>query len=184
MNCARATHFNQLSFRCIDNKNKGVMSLRTLSCLANIFLLFVLLRISLEWNHKGPQKILVSLGSGLKLKNNTILSSAFKTIEFCFSYFFHYVGMILLLATVWRRQCRCQHIRLHQSPACNHVLPVHHMDFVQPYICYSCMGIPTDCWRIFEKNGMCPTTIIQAPRHWPLWGEFTGDWWIPRIDGQ
>ena len=20
---------------------------------------------------------------------------------------------------------------------------------------------------------------IKAPRHWPLWGEFTGDWWIP-----
>ena len=20
---------------------------------------------------------------------------------------------------------------------------------------------------------------IKAPRHWPLWGEFTGDWWFP-----
>ena len=20
---------------------------------------------------------------------------------------------------------------------------------------------------------------IKAPRHWPLWGEFTGDRWIP-----
>ena len=25
---------------------------------------------------------------------------------------------------------------------------------------------------------------IKAPRHWPLWGEFTGDRWIPRIKGQ
>ena len=25
---------------------------------------------------------------------------------------------------------------------------------------------------------------IKAPRHWPLWGEFTGDWWIPRTGGQ
>ena len=24
----------------------------------------------------------------------------------------------------------------------------------------------------------------QAPRHWPLWGEFTGDRWIPRRNGQ
>ena len=24
----------------------------------------------------------------------------------------------------------------------------------------------------------------KAPRHWPLWGEFTGDQWIPRIKGQ
>ena len=26
--------------------------------------------------------------------------------------------------------------------------------------------------------------IIKAPRHWPLWQEFTGDRWIPRTKGQ
>ena len=25
---------------------------------------------------------------------------------------------------------------------------------------------------------------IKAPRHWPLWGEVTGDRWIPRTKGQ
>ena len=25
---------------------------------------------------------------------------------------------------------------------------------------------------------------IKAPRHWPLWGEFTGDWWIAPTKGQ
>ena len=25
---------------------------------------------------------------------------------------------------------------------------------------------------------------IKASRHWPLWGEFTGDRWIPRTNGQ
>ena len=25
---------------------------------------------------------------------------------------------------------------------------------------------------------------IEAPRHWSLWGEFTGDRWIPRTNGQ
>ena len=25
---------------------------------------------------------------------------------------------------------------------------------------------------------------ITAPRHWPLWREFTGDWWIPLTKGQ
>ena len=25
---------------------------------------------------------------------------------------------------------------------------------------------------------------IKAPHHWPLWGEFTGDRWIPRTNGQ
>ena len=24
---------------------------------------------------------------------------------------------------------------------------------------------------------------IEAPRHWPLWGESTGDWWIPLTKG-
>ena len=36
------------------------------------------------------------------------------------------------------------------------------------------------------------STVIQAqikektkaPRHWPVWGEFTGDRWIPRTMGQ
>ena len=25
---------------------------------------------------------------------------------------------------------------------------------------------------------------IKAPRHWPLCGQFTGDQWIPRTNGQ
>ena len=25
---------------------------------------------------------------------------------------------------------------------------------------------------------------IKAPRHWPLWGEFAGDQWIPHTKGQ
>ena len=25
---------------------------------------------------------------------------------------------------------------------------------------------------------------IKAPRHWPLCGEFTGERWIPRTNGQ
>ena len=25
---------------------------------------------------------------------------------------------------------------------------------------------------------------IKAPRHWSLWGETTGDWWIPLTNGQ
>ena len=42
---------------------------------------------------------------------------------------------------------------------------------------------PHDCLlnRLFrcrsKKN-------LKAPRHWPLCGEFTGDWWIPRTNGQ
>ena len=30
---------------------------------------------------------------------------------------------------------------------------------------------------LFKEN-------IKAPRHWPVWGEFTGDQWIPRTKDQ
>ena len=46
---------------------------------------------------------------------------------------------------------------------------------------------------LFEITGasiVCSTVVqaqiknIQAPRQWPLWGELTGDWWIPFKEGQ
>ena len=55
-------------------------------------------------------------------------------------------------------------------------------------------------WRYNERDGVSnhqphdclPNRLfkaqikenIKAPRHWPLWGEFTGDRWIPRTKGQ
>ena len=36
-------------------------------------------------------------------------------------------------------------------------------------------------------NGLFNAQIkenIKAVRHWPLWGEFTGERWIPRTKGQ
>ena len=54
-------------------------------------------------------------------------------------------------------------------------------------------------WRHNEHDGVsnhqpyyCLLNFIQTqikentkgPRHWPLWGEFTGDQWIPRTNGQ
>ena len=42
---------------------------------------------------------------------------------------------------------------------------------------------PHDCLR----NSLFKTQIkenIKAPRHWPLWGELTGDRWIPRTKDQ
>ena len=55
-------------------------------------------------------------------------------------------------------------------------------------------------WRHNERNGVSNyqphdcllnrllkaqiKEIIKAPRHWPLWGEFTGHRWIPLTKGQ
>ena len=42
---------------------------------------------------------------------------------------------------------------------------------------------PHDCLlnRLFKAQ---LKENIRAPRHWPLCGEFTGDRWIPRTNGQ
>ena len=39
------------------------------------------------------------------------------------------------------------------------------------------IGYSTACSGVDHRN-------IKAPRHWPLWGEFTGDLWIPHTKGQ
>ena len=42
---------------------------------------------------------------------------------------------------------------------------------------------PNDC--LLSRLFMCILNKnIKAPRHWPLCGEFTGDGWIPRTNGQ
>ena len=42
---------------------------------------------------------------------------------------------------------------------------------------------PHDCLlnRLFKAQ---IKENIQAPRHWPLWGEFIGDQWIPHTKDQ
>ena len=47
-------------------------------------------------------------------------------------------------------------------------------------------GIKSQASRVFTQwfvQGQIKENI-KALRHWPLWGEFTGDRWIPRIKGQ
>ena len=42
-------------------------------------------------------------------------------------------------------------------------------------------------WRHCLLNRLLKAQIkenIKTPRHWPLCGEFTGDRWIPRTEGQ
>ena len=42
-------------------------------------------------------------------------------------------------------------------------------------------------WRHNGRDGVSrlfAQLFIKAPRHWPLWGEFTSDRWIPHTNGQ
>ena len=47
-------------------------------------------------------------------------------------------------------------------------------------------GISNHLPRLFTQlfNEAQIQENIKAPRHWPLWGEVTGDRWIPRTKGQ
>ena len=39
-------------------------------------------------------------------------------------------------------------------------------------------------WLLNRLPRRTPKKNIKAPRHWPLWGESTGDRWIPHTEGQ
>ena len=47
-----------------------------------------------------------------------------------------------------------------------------------------CLKLPVS--KLFAQTGAQAhiKENIKAPRYWPLWGEFTGDRWIPRTKGQ
>ena len=63
------------------------------------------------------------------------------------------------------------------------------------YLMFPCIRMTSQCARqrlqspasrLFTQP-LIQTQIkenIKAPRHWPLCGEFTGERWIPRINGQ
>ena len=58
-------------------------------------------------------------------------------------------------------------------------------DGVEHY-CGVIMGAMASQIKLFAES-FIQTQIkenIKVPRHWPLWGEFTGDQWIPRTKGQ
>ena len=65
---------------------------------------------------------------------------------------------------------------------------------------YTDQNAPALQWRHNERDGVSKSPAArlftqpfiqaqikenkEAPRHWPLCGEFTGDRWIPRTNGQ
>ena len=48
------------------------------------------------------------------------------------------------------------------------------------------MGLKSPASGLFTKPFIQAQTKenIKALRHWPFWGEFTGDQWIPRTKDQ
>ena len=45
-------------------------------------------------------------------------------------------------------------------------------------------GLPIVYSTVYSGADQRASKSVKAPRHWPLWGEFTGDRWIPRTKGQ
>ena len=57
-----------------------------------------------------------------------------------------------------------------------HTTGIHYCDVIMARY-----RLKSPAWRLFTQP-FIQTQIkenIKAPRHWPLCGEFTGDWWIP-----
>ena len=60
-------------------------------------------------------------------------------------------------------------------------------EWVQNYLHYTDVIMGANASQITSLtivNSGADQRNITAPRHWPLWGEFTGDRWIPRTNGQ
>ena len=59
--------------------------------------------------------------------------------------------------------------------------PTHYSDVIMGAMASKITSLTIVYWTVYsgadKKN-------IKAPRHWPLCGEFTGDRWIPHINGQ
>ena len=49
----------------------------------------------------------------------------------------------------------------------------------------SAMRLKSPAYRLFTELFIQAQIKenIKARRHWPLWGEFAGDQWIPRTEG-
>ena len=45
-------------------------------------------------------------------------------------------------------------------------------------------GLKSPASRLLTQSFIQTKENIKAPRHWPLFGEFTGEWWIRRTNGQ
>ena len=75
-------------------------------------------------------------------------------------------------------------LKMHFNDKCFNMLGIcytHYSDVIMSSMGSQITGVsivcPTVCPGADKKN-------LKVPRHWPLWGEFTGDRWIPRAKDQ
>ena len=59
-------------------------------------------------------------------------------------------------------------------------LHVHYNDVIMSMIASQITSLTV----VYSSIKSADRSKIKAPRDWPLWGEFTGDRWIPRTKGQ
>ena len=70
---------------------------------------------------------------------------------------------------IWSRELRCmQHNR-------------HYTDVINSAMASQITGVPIVCSTVCSGADQ---ENVKAPRHWPLWGESTGDRWIQLTKGQ
>ena len=94
--------------------------------------------------------------------------------------------------TYSRQHCFSAANLAHQYSECNEETMCSHCDSVanarEHYsdVIISSMASQTPVSRLFTQLFVQVQIKenIKVPRHWPFWGEFTGDRWIPRTNGQ
>ena len=122
----------------------------------------------------------------------TIFEVVFKV--FCIDWFWHedYIGVkklwygipfVLLYASIKHFHLNLVTIYVPPSQKINiyiRRIPLNHYgDVIMSTMASQNTSLSIVCSSVCSGAG-----DIWAPRHWPLWGEFTGDRWIPRTKGQ
>ena len=57
----------------------------------------------------------------------------------------------------------------------------HYSDVIMSAMGSQITGVSIICPKFVQAE---INETIKTPRHWPLWGESTDDWWIPLTKGQ
>ena len=122
--------------------------------------------------------------------SRTKLCSKYKKWKTAFNWLFLFCGVVVMMVAIFFTYClhMCESIIWVIIGSDYSLCPAPHLTIIILQWRHNRRdGVsnhrPPDCLlnRLFKGQ---IKENIKASRHWPLWGEFTGDRWIPRTKGQ
>ena len=120
----------------------------------------------------------------IHLKFAMVITHDMKDVSWrCLTFVFNKISKSEYLMNSWNNEILLDSVGygntfLWESYLC--FLPAHYDDLIMTEMASHITSLTIVCSTFHAQM----KENIKAPRHWPLWGEFTGDRWIPRTKGQ